>query len=719
MHNSLQHFGRSSLTLPLTTTATTIRRIPHLGSTCRFLHLENRAPIQSHFKGAEGRLDSSSFSKWPQQQRKQMQRHIAQYSSVSTVIRYPVKTLSLDDLDINTLPPPPSRSDKNKERSCSSTTYDTTESSESAFERKEPALLDPSLTYPQSIVDFRELYKQVHDSNDPADMERVLTAYRKLADDPELLELLQPIDFMVTMNSCRELLHCIPRMNQILYGDISKTKYRHRVEFYNIVLKTFVKLSDFKSASNLVDTMRANKEIEFNNTATYHVLLNMCRHERSLKNARGILGQMRRNKVEMNDWTYLTMLSICSKCKNPRLAQEYFDEMPLVGIQWNINHYNALINAYAQAQDLQGAKRIFSQMEESGIEADHYTFVALITAHKHAGKLAEITEWIKNYGGAGTKPNAKVLLELGHEPFDIVKQCDKNGVELTLKDWNTLIIHSIKSNHFANIGRLLHQMSKRGSRPNVYTFTAMIDANIKMGKYQDAREVFKAMEHANIQPDVIAYSAMISGALTHGTVQESLETLKAMVDDGILPNLHTFNSLLSASVGEIGIEGFKIIRQTMQELKIRPDNRSFNALLSAYALRGDMEEMEQALEDMRKSRVIPDALTYSILISGYLQNGDLRFAMQWYYKMIEGGYRPATFVFNNLMAALHGSGQGEQVMMLWHEMERLRIKKNSQTFEIALEACEKFGMDSERIEEELKTYLATRGQFSINNRRDV
>jgi len=235
----------------------------------------------------------------------------------------------------------------------------------------------------------------------------------------------------------------------------------------------------------------------------------------------------------------------------------------------------------------------------------------------------------------------------------------------------------------------------------------MVDADIKMGKYQEAKEVFRAMQQANIQPDVIVYSAMISGALSQASLIESMEILKSMVGDGLLPNLHTFNSLLSASVGGIGIDSFKTIRDTMQALHVRPDQRSFNALLSAYALQGDMDEMLRALDDMKQSRVAPDALTYSILISGFLQNGDLRYAMEWYYKMMDGGFIPATFVINNLMAALHGSGQGQQVLMMWREMDRLKIKKNEQSFEIALEACEKFGLHDAlpQIEEELKTYL--------------
>ncbi len=115
-----------------------------------------------------------------------------------------------------------------------------------------------------------------------------------------------------------------------------------------------------------------------------------------------------------------------------------------------------------------------------------------------------------------------------------------------------------------------------------------------------------------------------------------------------------------------------------------------------------------AIDDMKHSRVPPDALTYSILISGFLQNGDLRYSMEWYYKMMHGGFVPATFLVNNLMAALHGSGQGQQVVMLFRDMERHGVRKNEQSFEIAMEACEKFGLEDARaqIENEFKDYLA-------------
>ncbi|KAF9348445.1 hypothetical protein BGX26_000158 [Mortierella sp. AD094] len=557
----------------------------------------------------------------------------------------------------------------------------------------------------EPIRTFRDLYEQIAQSKDTNDHEKFLSVYRSVADDMDLLLQLQPIDFMIAMNSCRDLLHVIPRMHRILQ-DVSKTSHAQVPEIYNILLKAYSKMSDFKSCSNMIDKMRAEK-MELN-TTTYHIILDNCKHERKLKEAQGVLAQMRRKDVEVTSATYLILLSICARCKNTRQAREYFEEMPLMGLDRDVAHYNALLNAYAHASDATGAKRVFQLMEDDGIPADQYTYTALIKAYKNCNRFPEAVYLVRKLREAGGKPNAKVLAAMGEEPLKIVEECARSGVAITQSGFNMLITGAIRSNQFPQVPYLLEKMQKAGHRPDVFTFTAMVDANIKMGKYQEAKEIFMAMQQANIQPDVIAYSAMISGALSHIGVQESMMILKAMIDDGLLPNLHTFNSLLSASVGEIGVEGFKIIRGAMQSLHIRPDHRSFNALLSAYALQGDMDEMLDALEDMKRSRVPPDNLTYSILISGYLQNGDLRFAMEWYYKMIESGHIPTTRVINNLMAALHGSGQGQQVLLLWREMDRMNVGKNDQSFEIALEACEKFGLhdDKSRIEEELKVFLS-------------
>ncbi|KAI8596527.1 hypothetical protein EDD21DRAFT_388018 [Dissophora ornata] len=542
--------------------------------------------------------------------------------------------------------------------------------------------LDPTIIPPEPIKAFRDLYEEVRYSTNPDDHERLLSAYKALADDPNLLSQMQPADFMYALNSCRDLLHVIVRMRRIL-EDVDKTPYTDIPELYHILLKAYVKMSDFTSSGNLIDKMR-QRNITFN-TATYHVLFDICKHERKLNNAVGLLGQMRKLGVE-----------------------EFFDEMQLNGIEQDVAHYNALLNAFAQARDVDGARRVFEMMEDDGISADQYTYTAMVKVLMAHGKSQEANTLINGLAAKGLKPNAKVLTALGREPLEILNECRANGAPIAQHDFNMLIIQALKRNLFTQVPSLIQQMQGYGHRPNVYTFTAMIDADIKMGKYQEAKEVFRAMQKANIQPDVIAYSAMISGALSQASVKESMEILKAMVGDGLLPNLHTFNSLLSASVGEIGIDSFKTIRDTMQALHVRPDQRSFNALLSAYALQGDMDEMLRALDDMKHSRVAPDALTYSILISGFLQNGDLRYAMEWYYKMMDGGFIPATFVINNLMAALHGSGQGQQVLMMWREMDRLGIKKNEQSFEIGLEACEKFGLHDAipQIEEELKIYLA-------------
>ncbi|KAF9979516.1 hypothetical protein BGZ65_006448 [Modicella reniformis] len=568
--------------------------------------------------------------------------------------------------------------------------------------------LDLTIIPSEPIKAFRDLFEQIRYSNNPDDHEKLLSAYRTLADDPDLLAQLQPIDFMRAMNSCRDLLHVIPKMRRILFEDVNKTAHRDIPDLYHILLKTYIKLSDFKSCANLLHEMR-NRNIKYN-VFTYHIILDMCKHQNKSRDAIETLKEMRRDNIEITASTYLIMMTICARTKNKDLATEYFDEMSVKNINAEVVHYNALLNAYAHAKDLAGAREVFQMLEADGIPADPYTYAALIKALMNSRKTDEAHIIVKGLAARGINPNVKILAALGKEPTDILDRCIMSGVEVTQHDFNMLIIQALKANKFTQVQILLDQMHKQGHRPNVFTFTAMVDADIKMGKYQEAKDIFLAMQQANIQPDVIAYSAMISGALSQSTLQESLGILKDMVDDGLLPNLHTFNSLLSASVGEIGIEGFRTIRQTMLGLRVRPDTRTFNAFLSAYALQGNMDEMLRTLNDMKECKVKPDVLTYSILISGYLQNGDLRFAMEWYYKMIKGGFRPAAFLLNNLMAALHGSGEGQQVAMMWHEIHRMELQKDEQTFEIALEACQKYGLHDVRaqVEEELKNFLAAR-----------
>ncbi|KAG0311932.1 hypothetical protein BGZ99_009827 [Dissophora globulifera] len=641
----------------------------------------------------------------------QQQHSTAQFSTAS--IRHAIKTMTLDDLEDD------ASSSRLKRRKPfvvsqtspeSSTTASSSTAAAAAATTSEPIdslFLDSTIIPPEPIKAYRELYEEIRHSSEPQDLERLLAAYRDLADDPELLSQLQPIDFMFALNSCRDLLHVIPRMRRIL-DDVDKTSHADVPEIWHILLKAYIKMSDFTNCANTIDFLR-QRNIEFN-TSTYHILLQLCKHQRKLRDAVGLLAQMRKRGVEVTEHTYLLMMTICGRVKDYRAARQYFDEMPSLGLEQNVTHYNALMNAYAQAKDAEGARRVFEMMEDDGIQMDQYTYAAMIKAYRARGRYSEASSVLEGMIEEKNWPNVNVLSAMAMDPWRIASECNKHGVELSQHDFGILIIQAIRMNRFPNVHELMQLMQEYGHRPNVYIFTAMIDADLKMGKYKEAKEVFNAMQRANIQPDVIAYSAMISGALSQAGVKESMEILQAMVGDGLLPNLHTFNSLLSACVGEIGIDSFKIIRETMDSLHVRPDNRSFNALLSAYALQGDMDEMLRAFDDMKRSRVRPDALTYSILISGFLQNGDLRYAMEWYYKMMEGGHIPATFVINNLMAALHGSGQGQQVLVMWHEMDRIGIKKTEQSYEIALEACEKYGLDDAlpQIEEELKIFLARR-----------
>lgn len=652
-------------------------------------------------------------------------KHSSLFSRFSTSATVQViRAMTLDDLDLDgdnhNTPNRPRTQERHTTRAptsastISSPASNALEAEAAAGGEKTSRFLDPTIVPPEQIKQYRALGDTINSSSTLQEHEHFISVYRSIADEPTLLPQLQPKDFMQAMNSCRDMYRVVPRMRQIL-TDFEKSRQQNNQqqllipEIYDILLRAFVKLSDFRSATNLIGEMKRKKGLQFG-TSTYHIMLDLCKHERNLERARRLLKEMRDNKVEITSATYQIMLAVCSQAKNPQLAREYFDEMPLLGIDTDVNHYNALMNAYAHAKKLDGAKEVFEMMEEDGIPADQYTYAALIKALKSAHRTQEPAALIQTMRESGVQANVKILSALGMDSIEIMKDCKANNVEMKVGDFNTLITRALRGNQFANVPIIMQEMQERGIRPDVVTFTAMIDANIKMSKFTEAREIFRAMEQANIQPDVIAYSAMIAGALSHSTVQESIDILKNMINDGILPNRHTFNSLLSASVGEIGSDGLMVIRETMAALGVQPDRRSFNAIMSSHALEGDMDQVRRTLADMRRSKINPDALTYSVLISGYLQNGDLRYAMEWYYTMLDGGFKPAPFVMNNLMSALHGSGQGTQILVLWREMTQLGIRKNERSYEIMFDVCDEYSFDEQRpaIEEEFKTYLAHR-----------
>ncbi|KAG0050051.1 hypothetical protein BGZ83_005172 [Gryganskiella cystojenkinii] len=644
--------------------------------------------------------------------------------STSTAAPYAIRTMTLDDLDLDLESPSSSKPQPAASRSPATATA--TADKEEQEQEGNIRFFGPDHPHnvPERIKSYREQYYALRAAlaSSPTNItsntlikekeRQLLATYRALADDPVWLAQLQPIDFMFILNILRDQYQVIPKMQEIL-RDVRKSQHSKVPEIYHIVLKAYFKLSDFKSSSNLLESMKQDG-IEFN-TATYHIMLDICKHESKAEKARKLLHEMRAKKIEITTATYLLMITICGRTKRPKGAREYFDEMPRLGIERDITHYNALMSAYAHAKDYDAAKSLFELMLNSkGLEPNQYTYSAMVKAclsNKRIHDAEKVVKFMEEE--TGQPANVQVLTALGiNSPLDIMQKCveaEANGrLKMTPHDFNVLLIKSIRTNHFTQTPLIMEEMAKHGFRPDLYTFQVMIDANIKMRNYPEAKSIFNAMKQSNIQPDVVAYSTLIAGALAQAGVPESIDILKIMVmEDGLLPNQYTFNSLLSASVGEVDVKAIKLIRNTMDAIGIRPDNRSFNALLSAYALEGDLDEMMATFDEMKASRVMPDKLTYSILISGFLQNGDLRYSMEWYYRMIEQGFTPAVFLVNNLMAALYGSGQGQQVILLAKEMERMSLRKNEQSFEILFETCEKYGLSDARskLEEEYNDYL--------------
>uniref|UniRef100_A0A2P2II36 Pentatricopeptide repeat-containing protein At5g66520-like n=1 Tax=Rhizophora mucronata TaxID=61149 RepID=A0A2P2II36_RHIMU len=189
----------------------------------------------------------------------------------------------------------------------------------------------------------------------------------------------------------------------------------------------------------------------------------------------------------------------------------------------------------------------------------------------------------------------------------------------------------------------------------------MITGLAKCGVVSEARELFNDMQ----VKDEITWSAMIDGYVKGGCFKEALEVFVVMQREEIRPSKFALSSGLAACANLGALGQGRWVHAYLEKNFIKLDSISGTALVDMYAKCGRVDMAWDVFEKMR----VKEVFTWNAMISGLALNGRAEEAIEFFFRMLRGNFRPNGITFVGVLNACAHAGMVSRGLEIFHSMK--------------------------------------------------
>lgn len=289
----------------------------------------------------------------------------------------------------------------------------------------------------------------------------------------------------------------------------------------------------------------------------------------------------------------------------------------------------------------------------------------------------------------------KEVTEENFDPFVVLDQLQKGGINPDISTINTLLDTCSKLNDFKNFNRLcelvidsdngfvaslpssnivtfniilkginlemckldfeerakfcrgkieliISEINKKGLKPNDITLNTIIDILVESGNFDMAWKFFDDMENKyEVEPDIYTYSTLLKSIKNYEPDQKNIE--------------RAFDIL-------------KIVKLSKTK-GIKPDEILYNCILDTCVKYGKMEQAEVVFNDMKDANVEPSKITYAVLIRGFGNDFNLNKTFEIFAEMKEKNMQPNEIIYGCLLNACVKSNKIEKACEIYEEIK--------------------------------------------------
>jgi len=189
---------------------------------------------------------------------------------------------------------------------------------------------------------------------------------------------------------------------------------------------------------------------------------------------------------------------------------------------------------------------------------------------------------------------------------------------------------------------LISEINKKGLKPNDITLNTIIDIMVESGNFDLAWKYFDDMENIYaVEPDIYTYSTLLKSIKNYEPDQKNIER---------------------------AFEILKIVKLSKTK-GIKPDEILYNCIIDTCVKYGKMEQAEVVFSDMKDASVKPSKITYAILIRGFGNDYNLSKTFEIFEEMKEKNVQPNEIIYGCLLNACIKSNKIERACEIYEEIK--------------------------------------------------
>ncbi|KAJ7523169.1 hypothetical protein O6H91_18G040000 [Diphasiastrum complanatum] len=339
------------------------------------------------------------------------------------------------------------------------------------------------------------------------------------------------------------------------------TKMPHRsVVSWNSMIAACVKCGNGKKAVELFQQMRKEK-VEPDNF-TFVAVINACASILALIEGRQVHEQVIRSGFSSDIIIGSCLIDMYAKCGSIDDAYDVFKSMPVR----NVVSWSTMISGYVKCGHGQKAIKLFQQMQQELVKPDGVTYVAMISACADIGALEE-----------GKRVHAEVT---------------RSGLELDVFVGSSLVDMYAKCGSIKNARTVFGNISRR----NVVSWNSMLTGYALHGLGKEALLLFEEMCESGAEVDGSTLACLLSACSHAGLVDQGYYCFESMVPlYGIMATVEHHSCMVDL-LGRSGC--LNEAEDVINSMCCKPDVSVWMALLSACRINGDVQMAERAAEQI-------------------------------------------------------------------------------------------------------------------------
>ncbi|KAJ3413519.1 hypothetical protein HDV05_007902 [Chytridiales sp. JEL 0842] len=388
--------------------------------------------------------------------------------------------------------------------------------------------------------------------------------------------------------------------------------------------------------------------------------------------------RMRYRPVDMVN----TVLSGLIDGKNHKAVVQLMNEMMTVmdGLQCDRYTWHISIKAALSVGDLPMAESILSTMEEIGIRPDAIFYSLFINYHLKKSDFLQANTWLQRMKSERIDPSIVTINDLIHKSAkaQLLRHALKYSqgiVDYNLRPnkatYHILITACVNAGDTDGALQYFREMQLSKIKVTPFVYSQMIRGFCNKRDLQSALKYLTWMEASGLEPTDIIYNSIIRAYLTLGDLATAREWIGKYLDSPIpvkkLPlhmHLRLVKYLLSQDDPETAITytlriHSDFLASTLQNGAPRNPSAQIFKPIFKYCLRTrSIALLERLLTVMKDAGHTPPAVAYRCLLALLGQQTPaspetVEIALAVYKEMLNSGYTPNIFVFNQLLKLNH------------------------------------------------------------------